>query len=143
VDPVIARIPKAARPNTQEGAEAFAKFFIEQMAETGVQASTTPIEDLFADSCKACLAVRDSATKLAADGARHERPALVVEGVSAYTFQADSVVIAVQATQRQVKVLDKLDSVIRITKPDKGTFALTLDYDGHWVVLRSQIEQKY
>ena len=35
VDPVVARIPKAARPNTQAGAEAFAKFFIEQVAQRG------------------------------------------------------------------------------------------------------------
>ncbi|HEX6055946.1 MAG TPA: hypothetical protein VFY98_09055, partial [Intrasporangium sp.] len=33
VDPVVARIPKAARPNTQAGAEAFAKFYYEQVAK--------------------------------------------------------------------------------------------------------------
>ncbi len=47
VDPVVARIPKAARPNTQAGAEAFAKFYYEQVAKAWMQADPSLLDGLY------------------------------------------------------------------------------------------------
>jgi hypothetical protein len=140
VDPVLAKIPKAARANTQEGAEAFAKFCIEQVAQSGVKADPRLLDGLFIESCKACLAYRESAVALKSDGLHHKSPTLQVKRSSANVFSGDQVVISVEVLQRAVPVVNDSGVTVRKTKANTGVFALSLSYEGRWVVRQSQVE---
>jgi hypothetical protein len=140
VDPVVAKIPKAARANTQEGAEAFGKYFIEQVALSGVKADPRLLDGLFIESCKACLAYRESAVALKSEGLHHKSPTLQVKRSSANVFSGDQVVISVEVLQRAVPVVNNSGATVRKTKANTGVFALSLSYEGRWIVHQSQVE---
>jgi hypothetical protein len=141
VDPVLAKIPGAARPNTQAGAEAFGRFFMEQVAESWTHADPTLLDGLFDRHCKSCSAFRRSAAQLRADGLHHDAVALTVTGSSANVYDDGRVVIAVPIDQNIVNVVDSRGHRARVTKPDEGTVILTLGWSGRWVVKRAQAER--
>jgi hypothetical protein len=140
VDAVLARIPPAARPNTQAGAEAFGRWFIEQVAKSWTKADPTLLDGLFDTNCRACTSYRAAADDLRAAGLRHASAALTVESSSANVFDGARVEIAVPLTQNAIKVVNRQGTSVRMTKPDEGTVVLTLRWAEHWIVRRAQVE---
>ena len=142
VDPVVAKIPKAARPNTQAGAEAFAKFYYEQVAKAWMKPDPALLDGLSAESCNTCTAFRETADYMKAHGERYEISPLTVQSVSAISFSPKKTEIAVAGEGSESRVVDKSGRLVR-TAPEEGktTFVATLVFRDHWVVVRSQVEQ--
>ena len=140
-DPFLARIPKAARPNTQAGAEAFAKFFIEQVAASGVKADASLIDGLYTESCKTCLNFAATADALEADGQHHASPSLTITSATANTFTEDVKEIAVWVDAKVVHIVNRSGSPVDTTEAGRGAFVLRLAFDWHWQVTRAQVEE--
>ena len=140
VDPVVARIPKAARPNTQAGAEAFARFFMQQVAKAGVEADPGLIVGLYAGSCKTCQNFTATAETFRTEGLRHTKPALRVTSTTAYTWVDDTRVIGVHADEESVDIVNTAGNVVRQTKDGEAVFHVALRYATHWEVIAVGVE---
>jgi hypothetical protein len=143
VDPVLARIPKAARANTQEGAEAFTKFFMEQVSVGYFKADPTVLDDLYARACKTCVSFRDSMAAMRADGHHHESRSLIVGEARAYRFVEEDPkkIIGVPIKQKSVSIVDRRGTRVDTLDADELSFVLTLNWEGHWVVHLAQVEE--
>ncbi|MEO7132293.1 MAG: DUF6318 family protein [Dermatophilaceae bacterium] len=139
VDPVLAKIPAAARPETPEGAEAFAKFYIGQLNAALSLADPAQVKGLFTEDCKGCTAFLQSAEKMKSNGQRHAGETLTVTDTSVISFVDLRKEIQVDATQNAVPVIDASGTKLRTTTADQGSFVLTLTYRSHWVVERQQV----
>lgn len=134
VDPVLAKIPKAARPKTIKGAEEFASFYVLQINKAFEMPDPREILVFAKPSCKACTAFVDSAATLKSEGQRHKSAALRVVSTSVVNFQPPKVRVAVSIKQVPVDVVDKSGKVVRTTQSDTGTLILDLSYEHHWLV---------
>jgi hypothetical protein len=141
VDPVVARIPKAARAHTQEGAEAFGKYFIEQVAQSGVKADPTLIKGLFSASCRTCANFVATAQNFKDNGEHHAKPAMTVESSSANTYSPEKKEIAVWVRLGVVDILGKGGAQVGSTEKAYGAFVLSVTFDEHWVVHSVQVEE--
>ena len=140
-DPVLARIPKAARPNTQAGAEAFAKFFIEQVALAGVAAEPSMIDGLYNESCKTCQNFTKTLEGFQGEQRHHRKPALTVTATTVYTWIDDRRVVGVGVDQRAVDILDSAGKAVGRTDLGEGTFHVALRYGSHWQVIAVGVEE--
>lgn len=134
VDPVVAKIPKAARPKTLDGAEKFARFYIDQVNEAWGIPDPLQIDGLATSACKTCTAFSQTANDLKTNGEKHKSETLVVKSSSALTYQPSDIRIAVEVSQRAVDVITNGGKVIRTTEAGKGTFILALIYKKRWLV---------
>ncbi|HEY9497133.1 MAG TPA: DUF6318 family protein, partial [Intrasporangium sp.] len=142
VDPVVARIPKAARPNTQAGAEAFAKFYYEQVAKAWMKPDPALLDGLQRDGCKTCSAFRSTAEYLQKHGQRYASSPLTIKGTSVYAFIEGKKHIAVTVLANEAKIVDqKRHTVETVAAEGRQVFVLSLAFDGHWVAIRSQVEE--
>jgi hypothetical protein len=141
VDPVVAKIPKAARANTQEGAEAFTKFFYEQVAASWMKPDPELLDGLYSKSCKTCLAYRDTAAYLHEQEQRYESSPLTLKSVSAMSFQPKKVEIAAHVIAEAASIVDRSGKTVEsVPSEGKQTFVLTLRFDGRWTAVLSQVE---
>lgn len=139
VDPVIAKIPAAARPETESGAQSFARHFFDSLNHSAVRAEPQILDGLFSSDCKTCVAMHDSITELKREGRHHAGPTVKIVSVSTSSFVDEKRVVLVQVDQRAVDVLDGKGKKVDRTLADRGTFAVTLGFStGHWVVSRLQ-----
>jgi hypothetical protein len=138
VDPVIAKIPAAARPETIEGAEAFARFYIAQVNKAYTAADPVALQGLSTQACKTCEQFVATATKFREDGVHHDAPSLTVTSATATTFGADHYEVTAFLNQAAVKVVDGAGRARSRTSAAKGAFLLTLAFDSHWLVTRLQ-----
>ncbi|MHA3836602.1 DUF6318 family protein [Terrabacter sp. AAH1] len=139
VDPVIAKIPAAARPETEQGAQAFSRHFFDSLNRSAVTADPSLLEDLFSPNCKTCVAMRDSVADLRTQGRHHAGPTIRILSVSTSSFVDEKRVILIGVDQRAVDVLNSSGKKVDRTLAARGTFAASLDFtDGHWVVSRLQ-----
>ena len=140
-DPVLARIPKAARPNTQAGAEAFAKFYYEQVAKAWMKPDPTLLDGLSTETCKTCDAFRATADDLQTHGERYASTPLTIKGTTVYAFIPGKKHIAVHLTANGAKIVDEAGvTVENVASEGPQTFVLSLKYDGHWAAIHSQVE---
>lgn len=138
IDPVLARIPAAARPETMKGAEAYARYFISRVNRAWSAPDAGAMNGLFAPDCKTCAAFADSAKRMALEGRRHDGDTLTVRTVSAISFADPVREVRVDLTQNSVPVLDTEGGRVGTTRPGAGSFVLTMRFEGHWVVTRLQ-----
>ena len=141
VDPVLARIPAAARPNTMAGAEAFARFFIEQVALSGVTADPELIAGLYQAACGTCANFAATGEYFRRTGQHHRTPSLTVTSSSANSFVPNDVHIAVWVILHAVEIVDSKGSPVGTTESGEGAFVLALRHDGHWVVTSVGVER--
>ena len=140
-DPFLARIPKAARPNTQAGAEAFAKFYYEQVAKAWMKPDPALLDSLQNDGCKTCSAFRSTAEYLRKRGQRYASSPLTIKGTSVYAFIEGKKHIAVTVLANEAKIIDRKGrSVETVAAEGTQVFVLSLAFEGHWVAIRSQVE---
>lgn len=135
-DPVPARIPKAARPNTQAGAEAFAKFFMEQVAQMWIEADPSVIDGLFGTSCASCLNFVEGAKEYRKKGIHHERAAFDVTDSLMNRLTDEGSWVAVRLTQHAVPVVDERGTKVDDTEPGRGELILELHFAEHWQVIK-------
>ena len=136
VDPVIAKIPAAARPHTQEGAEAFARFYMNQVNQAFTRADPAALDGLSGAGCKTCSSFRQGAEALKKKGQHHEGLSISVDGAPANSYTAKTALIQIFVTQHSVPVVDRNGKKVDQTKEGQGIFVATLSFSGHWTVDR-------
>jgi hypothetical protein len=139
VDPVIAKIPAAARPETEAGASAFARYYFDALNKAATRPDPGLLQGLYGATCKTCAAMHDSVADLKRAGQRHAGPTIRVVRVSTDSFVEEKRVLVVEVDQAAVDVVDSAGKKVDRTIAAKGAFALTLSFDhGHWLVSRLQ-----
>jgi len=139
VDPVIAKIPTAARAETESSGKAFAAFFLNSLNRAAMAADPSILEGLFDAGCKTCVAMADSVKSLQKAGNHHTGPTLKVLQVTTDSFVKERRVVIAKVDQRAVDVVDRNGKRVDRTLSAKGAFAMTLSYaPGHWTVSRLQ-----
>lgn len=138
VDPVLARIPAAARPETQAGAEAFVKFYFEQVNVAFKNASSHGLEDLTSSDCELCSGMAEGVTSMAAKDRHYGGDLAEVTYLRAIEFTPTARRVLVEADQQQVSVMDKAGQVVDTTSAANLGFVATLEFDGRWVITRMQ-----
>jgi hypothetical protein len=138
VDPVIAKIPAAARPETMAGAEAFARFYVGQVNEAYTQGDPSPLQGLSTSACKTCAVFIETATGFREEGLRHDAPSLHVTSATATSFTDRRQEVTAFVTQSPVNVEDARGTKRSRTSAAKGAFLITLAFDSHWRVTRLQ-----
>jgi hypothetical protein len=143
VDPVIARIPAAARPETKEGAKAYAAFFLASLNEASRVADATLLEGLFTPECKTCSAMHATVTELAKSKRRYASDTVRLLGVDPIVFNGDRRIMRARFDQVAVDILNGAGAPIdkTVAAPDSA-FAISLRFtDGRWIVTKVQTIQ--
>jgi hypothetical protein len=139
---VLAKIPKAARANTREGAQAFAEFFFDQIVLSFVKADPTLLDGLYTESCKTCAAFRNTAAGFKEKGTHQAKPSFLVERVAIRRYLEEEQVKMIEVRGKQV-VVDIVDSdgkQVGKTKPGEVTFILSLEWRERWVPVAAVVE---
>ena len=139
VDPVIAKIPAAARPETREGSVAFAQYFLRQVNVAFTQAKPEALNGLFSESCVACNEFQSGATELKRGGLRHKGVSLTTTGANSNEYTPKVRSVALLLTQNSVPVVNAAGKTVRRTKAGSGTLLATLSFKDHWVVTKLQV----
>ncbi|GAA2479777.1 DUF6318 family protein [Terrabacter carboxydivorans] len=134
VDPVLAKIPAAARLETQSGAAAFARFYFEQLNRSFMDASPEILDGLFDPSCRICTDLQKSSRELEAQSRHHAGNTLTVTLASATVFNKKDRQVLVTLDQHSVAVLNKSGKRVDTTKSGKGAFVAALRFTDHWVI---------
>lgn len=139
VDPVLAKIPADARARTADGAQAFARFFIESLNVGATKPDSKVLEGLYAPSCETCLAMFESLKGLEAKKQRHTGASIRVSSTSSLVFSASSSQVLLDVQQKSVKVVDSKGNTVRQTAEGPGTFVMSISFDnGHWAATKVQ-----
>lgn len=138
-DPVNAKIPKAARAHTQEGAEAFARFYMEQVNKGFTEADPSSLEGLGAPSCETCSSFFESTKDLKARGHHHKGLSISVDGALANSYTPKKAIVQLFVTQHSVPVVDRRGKEVDHTKAGEGIFLATLSFGNRWVIERIQV----
>jgi hypothetical protein len=139
VDPVIAKIPAAARKHTQSGSEAFAQYYMERVNEAFVKGAPTPLVGLASASCKVCTALESSARELQAKGRHHKGLSIEVKSARANRYDSQITTIVIAIEQHRVPIVDDQGRQVDETSSDAGAFLATLKFDTKWSVERLQV----
>lgn len=99
-DEARARIPQAARAHTAKGAEAFARFYLQQVNEAWMAPDPELIRPYALESCKTCANLVSSAEWLVRHGSKYDsRPTTV--GPSVVLPESTDVRVLVRVVQSQ------------------------------------------
>lgn len=139
VDPVIAKIPAAARKHTQSGSEAFAKYYIEQVNEAFVKGASRPLEGLASPSCKVCAALESSARELQAKRRHHKGLSIEVKSAQANRYDSQVTTVVILIEQHRVPVVDEQGRQVDETSSDTGAFLATMQFNNKWYIERLQV----
>lgn len=134
-DPVVQAMPAAARVETEEGAEAFAGFFVEQLGAFYSDTQVVDFDELYTSDCKECRIYDRGLTKLRKTGKTRTNPAKVTfSGAEQFTPVTRLVQVAV--TFKRLTIYKSGKPVAEIGKGFVGNlqFRLDLEFDGRWRV---------
>jgi hypothetical protein len=139
IDPVLAKIPAPARPETPDGSVAFAEFFVSQVNIGFTTANPHALDGLFSESCKACREFEKGAQELKKRGLRHNGTSLETAGANSNEYSSKVRSVAVLVTQNSVPVINEAGKSVRRTNAGSGTLLATLTFKGHWIVTNLQV----
>lgn len=130
-------VPAAARANTPEGAEAFARFYYQEAGRAYVTTETSGIEALSLAECTGCGAMIRAVRQMQQAGEHFEEPSLQIKLVRT-PIQVDGLTrVEVAGTEKAVRVLDSSGKVVRSTSRGVFTFRTDLAWRaGTWRVQR-------
>lgn len=134
-DPVIAKIPAAARSNTVRGAESFARYYVQRINEAFSRPDPAVFDGLYREQCDVCATYENTAADFVKKGQRQQQALLITTSATASKFSAGSGTVNVFFEQRSVPIVDKAGRTVSRTSSGKGALAFALTYrDGHWLV---------
>ncbi|MCG7321127.1 DUF6318 family protein [Arsenicicoccus bolidensis] len=126
-------IPAAARAHTPEGAEAFTRYFIDQVNVAWTTPKTGLISALSLPTCKSCARLEQDARRLADAGARVASPMLEVnDTIPAEDNATKATIVVAQVTENPKATLqgDQTTQPTRRPTSSKRAFELTQRSDG-------------
>lgn len=128
------RVPEAARPHTKSGAEAFSRFFFEQLNRGYKDSDPTALDGLYEASCETCKNLRGTIERLEADGGHYVDDVIVVEASTAESFEPRESRVNVLVRQLSTKVEDTKGKHLRTGKEGTGTFTAILTFNNGWKI---------
>ncbi|MFC3807897.1 DUF6318 family protein [Terrabacter sp. MAHUQ-38] len=137
LDPVIAKIPTAARPDTEAGAAEFAKYYFGQINNGFQTGDPRAVEGLSVASCVTCQAFASAIKALKVKGQRYGADLAQVEYSSTLDF-TPNVRVLIDLSQQQVPILDTKGKRVGLTPTGKASFVVSLKFSAHWTVTRIQ-----
>lgn len=138
VDPVIAKIPAAARPETIEGAAAYTRFYFAQLNKAFKTGNQSVLDGLFTTGCKTCTALSAGVADVAKAGHHYGGDLTRIHYASTTEFSSAARRVLVDLSQMKVAVLDKDGRTVDETRSAKLAFVATLEYEKRWVITRLQ-----
>ncbi|WP_156415562.1 DUF6318 family protein [Terrabacter sp. Soil811] len=138
VDPIIAKIPAAARPETIEGAAAYTKFYFTQLNRAFKTSDPSVLNDLSSDACKMCAALSNGVADLKKAGHHYGGDLTKLNYASTTEFSSRTRQVLVDLNQRAVPVLDESGRTVDTTRSAKLAFVATVDFDKRWIITRLQ-----
>jgi len=138
VDPVLARIPTAARAETIEGASAYAQFYFAQLNNAFKNGDPSGLMGLSSASCKTCEALRNGVMDVAKAGHHYGDDLTKVNYASATEFSPAARRVLVDLNQRAVPMLDESGRKVDETRSAKLAFVAKLEFEKRWVITRLQ-----
>lgn len=139
VDPVLAKIPKAARPETMQGAEAFAKFYIDSLNTGSTGKDFNALKGLYKASCIACVSMNATLQELKKKGHHNVGDSIAVVNSEGMNQSATSTAVLLDVHERSVRVVDEAGNLVRRTNTRDSSFVMTLSFsERRWTVVRLQ-----
>lgn len=129
-------LPAAAKAHTEEGARAFASYFIAQADLSLVQADSSRLTPLIAPGCTGCSVFIGWADTLRDKGQHHAGPSLSIHRQIRRPAASPSLYLTdLLIDERAVDVVDLSGSKVRSEPAQKATLRTTLKWVGSgWVV---------
>lgn len=138
VDPVLAKIPAAARPETIEGAAAYTKYYFSQLNAAFKTGDPSILLGLSSAACKTCAALSNGVADVAKAGRHYGGDLTDVNYASATEFSATTRRVLVDLNQRAVPVLDRSGRAVDKTRSAKLAFVATVEFNKRWTITRLQ-----
>ncbi|HET7396909.1 MAG TPA: DUF6318 family protein [Intrasporangium sp.] len=139
MDPVLARIPPAARPETMEGAAAYVAYYFEQLNAASRAGDPGPLQGLASSLCKTCEAFRMGVDDLRKKGEHFGGDTLRINYSTAQVYSDADRTVLIDIVQVAVPVVDRTGRRVRMTTRGKGAFVATVSFDRHWIIDRLQV----
>lgn len=130
----VPEIPKAARAHTKAGAEAFVRFFMDQVSVAWVTPQTGLIRDLGLPDCLACASFEKTAAELVEKGQRYERrPSTVISATASSQGRGQRVHAVIQ--QHQVNIVNASGAIISTDSAKRFSGDVLLIWKGNrwWI----------
>ena len=133
----VATVPIAARQHSEAGAEAFVRFYIDQLnlAWTSPRAGLLlPLSD---PGCKSCKAFESTASRLVASGHHYAVPPVTVTTVTAYGGARNGrQLLRLLGRQTEAAVVDERGGVVSTDRAKAMKLDILLKWEGRsWAVL--------
>lgn len=134
-------IPAAARAHTPAGAEAFVRYFFDQVNLAWATPNPTALDGLYAPTCTTCTAIRGSAADYKAKGLRYrDTPLTRISPASVTSATGATTRVNATAMQEASAVVDRDGKVVEAVPRTPSTFDLTLTWvGGGWQVSLMQV----
>jgi hypothetical protein len=134
-------IPVAARAHTPTGAEAFVRYFFDQVNLAWATPKPTALDGLYAPTCTTCTAIRGSAADYKAKGLRYrDTPLTRISPTSVTAATGATTRVNATAMQEASAVVDRDGKVVEAVPRTPSTFDLTLTWvGGGWQVSLMQV----
>lgn len=137
-------IPAAARAHTDEGAKAFARFYVEAVSESGLTADSTTLHAITDPNCKGCRVFIDLADELKAERQHVDRKSIQLRGLSVRPDSSPNVVVIdCLVEDLPSKIVDENGSVVSVERGDKLTLRNTVKWSvDRWIVAESLLVER-
>ena len=139
--PTTASVPAVGTAHTKTGAEAFSRYFIEQVNRAWSTPNPTALDGLYGPTCTTCAAIRGSAASYESKGQRYRDTPLTGVSASSLTEASGATTqVRVTATQETSAVVDRDGKVVEAVPRTPSTFVLSLTWvGGGWQVSLMQV----
>lgn len=136
-------VPAAARAHTEEGAKAFAEFYVEKVSESGYTADSSDLKAISEPTCKGCAVFIELADELKADGHHVDRKSIVLKGLMVRPDSTqDRMVIDCLVEDLPSKIVDANGKTVSDEPGDKLTLRNTVAWKNvGWVIVESLLVQ--
>lgn len=130
-------MPAAASENSEEGAEAFARWYVETLNYLYQHPKAGVLEKYADDGCKTCAQHADFVAEEARDSKAMDGEALSILGASALDSGPSKFEAVVAFSQNPVAVRDSGDKeVARLKKVAEYGYVFDLVFDGSWKIMK-------
>jgi hypothetical protein len=132
-----ASVPAAARAHTKAGAEAFVRFYMDQVNLAWTTPDDTLLAGLYDPGCKSCSGLDEVAHDLAAKGRHYASRPVALQRADGYAgAPAGQQLVHVQVVQNAVDILDSSGSKVSSDQRKDLTWDALLSWEGvTWRIL--------
>ncbi|WP_347352848.1 DUF6318 family protein [Intrasporangium sp.] len=143
--PTIEGLPQAARARTREGANAFVKYYFEQVNEASVDPRRDALAGFGLPTCKTCVAFEDTINGLAAKSHRYRSAPLserAVDGLGQDRPTDPRYTVLAAMAQVGAQVIDDSGKEVKRDTRYQGSFIVDLVWrEGRWVLSEIRVSQ--